>query len=259
MTPQAREGYSPTHLLREFDHVVKQVKPVLQKYYGLTTETIIQEARLELEQLIPRIPYIGGNRNPLTWNLVSSAWYLAFYKVLRRRGETPEAIAKVVYETFEYWLDKTPTFLLKLMGWWKFTPFAKHNLKRRAARSQERRYPEDFVFTVVKGDGKSFDWGVDYTECAICKLYKQDGAETFTRYLCPLDKVMSEQMGLGLERTQTLAEGAAYCDFRFKRERATKITPPQEPEQTERVRTESLEPFVNHAYGAREVEHSQGR
>jgi hypothetical protein len=122
-------------------------------------------------------------------------------------------------------------FLLRMMGWWKFTAFAKNNLKRRAAASQQRRYPKDFVFFVVEGDGKTFDWGVDYTECAICKLYQQEGAENFTRYLCPLDAAMSERMGLGLERTQTLAEGAAYCDFRFKRGRATNITASKQPER----------------------------
>jgi L-2-amino-thiazoline-4-carboxylic acid hydrolase len=231
MARQTRERYSTTRLSCEFDHVVKQVKPVLFNYYSLNADTIIQESRLEFEQLIPRLPYIGGNRNPLTWNLLASAWYLTFYKVLRRRGETPEAIAKLMVETFEFYLNKTPKPLLKLMGWWKFTPFAKNRLKNRAAQSQQRHYPNDFVFFFVEGDGKNFDWGVDYTECAICKLYKQEGAENFARYLCPLDVAMSERMGLGLERTQTLAEGAGYCDFRFKRGRATKITTSEQPEQ----------------------------
>jgi hypothetical protein len=184
MTRQTRENYATTRLLREFDHVVRQAKPVLQKHYSLTTDAIIQEARLEFEQLSPRLPYIGGNRNPHTWNLVSSAWFLAFYKVLRRRGETPEAIAKLLNETVEIYPDKTPRLLLKLMGWWKFTPFAKNSLKRRAATSQQRRYPEDFVFFFVEGDGKTFDWGVNYTECAICKLYKQEGARQTSHAIC---------------------------------------------------------------------------
>ena len=35
-------------------------------------------------------------------------------------------------------------------------------------------------------------------------------------YLCSVDFIMSERMGLGLERTTTLAEGSPKCDFRFK-------------------------------------------
>jgi hypothetical protein len=46
----------------------------------------------------------------------------------------------------------------------------KRRLQKRAAESQERRYAEDYVFAFVDGDGETFDYGVDYIECATCKF-----------------------------------------------------------------------------------------
>lgn len=52
-------------------------------------------------------------------------------------------------------------------------------------------------------------------------------------YLCLVDFIMSERMGLGLERTMTLAEGSPKCDFRFKHRRPT-IWPPGLQEEVKR-------------------------
>lgn len=37
------------------------------------------------------------------------------------------------------------------------------------------------------------------------------------KYLCQLDFVMADMMGIELKRTQTIAEGAQYCDFRYSK------------------------------------------
>jgi len=82
--------------------------------------------------------------------------------------------------------------------------------------SQQRRYPQDFVFSYIQGDGKEFDFGIDYTECAIVNFFRAQGADEFTRYVCLYDFLNSQLTGTGLIRTKTLAEGADKCDFRFK-------------------------------------------
>lgn len=55
----------------------------------------------------------------------------------------------------------------------------------------------------------------DFTECGICKLCRDEGCFEFAHYLCKLDFMMAEIMGLRLERTSTLAGGDAKCDFRY--------------------------------------------
>ena len=89
--------------------------------------------------------------------------------------------------------------------------------RRMALESQKREYPGAWVYTVLEGDGKEFDWGIDQVECGICKFFADQDAQEFVPYMCALDFIASDYFGWGLVRTTTLAEGGERCDFRFKR------------------------------------------
>ncbi len=75
---------------------------------------------------------------------------------------------------------------------------------------------------LIYGDGKDFDWGIDFTECAICSFFQAQDAREFLPYLCRLDYVTADAFGLGMIRTKTLAEGADRCNPRLKRGRTTR-------------------------------------
>jgi hypothetical protein len=106
-------------------------------------------------------------------------------------------------------------------------------LEKAARRSQARRYPGDWVFEVVHGDGESFDFGVDMTECGIVKFFHSQGADEVVPYLCELDYIGAETMGVGLQRTKTLAWGCDRCDFRMTKDATTTAQwPPRFVERT---------------------------
>ncbi|MFV9646932.1 MAG: L-2-amino-thiazoline-4-carboxylic acid hydrolase [Desulfobacterales bacterium] len=67
---------------------------------------------------------------------------------------------------------------------------------------------------------------------------KKRGRGVFAPYVCMSDIVLSEAMGWGLIRTQTLADGCPHCDFRFKKGAATQISSktPEVQESIERIR-----------------------
>ena len=44
------------------------------------------------------------------------------------------------------------------------------------------------------------------------------------RYVCLSDMALSDAMGWGLKRTETLADGCDKCDFRFRKGAATEIS-----------------------------------
>jgi len=94
-------------------------------------------------------------------------------------------------------------------------------LKKHAEDSQRRIYPDDFVMAYVDSSGKDFDLGFDYVECAHMKFYRKYGAEKYVRYLCLCDYPLFQGYGIGFSRTQTIANGAASCDFRMRREGQT--------------------------------------
>lgn len=62
---------------------------------------------------------------------------------------------------------------------------------------------------------KDFDLGYDYHECGICKICRDEGCFELAKYLCRLDYVIADMIGVKFVRTQTLAEGGDFCDFRY--------------------------------------------
>lgn len=67
------------------------------------------------------------------------------------------------------------------------------------------------------------DFGVTYTRCAIRELALAQGAADFAPYICLSDIIGSEELGWGLRRTETLAQGGSRCDFRFRRGQPTDV------------------------------------
>lgn len=207
-------------LLKDFDKMMKRIRKVFVPYFGeKMTENIILESHEEYESLITQLPYVGGKKNYFTDYLVKSAWFLAIFRVLEKHGKSRDEIGEINNQMIEAYLDSYPQILLRILGRWEFTGYNQNKLKKQAENSQKREYLGDWVFTVVDGDGSEFDFGIDYSECGICKFFNEQKAEEFTPFLCQVDFPMSERYGTGLVRTKTIAEGHEKCDFRFKRGR----------------------------------------
>lgn len=116
-----------------------------------------------------------------------------------------------------------PAFLRRVVGHMTFSRRHLPRLQKRAAESHQRRYPGDYVYTHVEGDGVTFDFGVDCFECVCVKLLKEQGAPELAPSLYPVDILYSELPGWGLVRTMTLSEGAVKCDFRLTRGGETRV------------------------------------
>jgi hypothetical protein len=204
-------------LLAEHRKMAEAGRAFAAKRYGEAfADTLVRESLAEFEALIPELPYIGGKRNPLTGNLVSSAGALAVYRVMQRHGKPIEETGELLYRLMETWIRRYPQFVRRLMGRYYLSRLSQRQSRKRSALSQQRRYPADWVRIHVDGDGQTFEWGVDYLECGIVKFLRSEGADELAPYLCLLDYALFGALGIGLTRTQTLANGDGTCDFRFK-------------------------------------------
>jgi hypothetical protein len=205
--------------LKAFDAESQYWRPVIAIQYGADfAETLLREAREEFEALLPHIPYIGGDENHLTDSLVASAWCLALYRAMHRHGRTAQETGKVLCDAALVRIDASPVAIppSELL-----TPEQlMERRRRRAERSQKRRYPEDYVYEFVAGDGEEFDYGYDFSECAVQKFYHAQNADEFTPFYCFLDYPQSK---MGLSRTMTLSEGDTKCNHRFKEGRKTEF------------------------------------
>ena len=82
--------------------------------------------------------------------------------------------------------------------------------------SHRREYENDWVVDILD-EKDNYILGYDYLECGICKLCKDEGCFELAQYLCRLDYVLADIMGMKLERTMTIAQGYEKCDFRYSR------------------------------------------
>ena len=197
-------------ILKDFKKEAQIWKPVITEHYGQeTADSIYDNAWKEIKAMIQQIPYIGGDENPGTRWLLASVRSLALYKAMKKHGKTAEEAGKALYDA-----------ILTQVGQPSSEQSTQEQLseqyRKAAEQSQERRYPEDFVFEYVPGNGIEFDRGFDFTECAALKFYHTQDADEFMPFYCYLDFPKSKIIGTGFSRTMTLAEGNNKCNHRIK-------------------------------------------
>lgn len=205
-----------------FDEHAQNSRPVLVSRYGeQLADTLLQEAREQTELLIPQIPYVGGDDNPLSHHLVRATTTLALYRAMKAHGRTARETGRVIYDA-----------VVRVIGSLPFSPSGPptaafiRKKKEEARKSRERRYRDDWVWEFVEGDGKEFGYGYDFYECGVKKYYEAQGATELLPYFCFLDFVTTRASGQVLLRTMTLAEGGEKCNFRFRSARDDEWPPP---------------------------------
>ena len=225
MKPTAQDFYTnqTTKLLRNFDRMIRKVKgPITDRYGNERSAEMVALVREEYRRLIPALPYVGGEQ-PFTQFVISSGWFLAFFRVMQANREQVRDTGELAYMLSQTYLERVPGFAGRLLGYMSFSPGYLTKLRRRAEESQKHLYPRGYVYSYVEGDGVNFDYGVDYHQCTTWTLFQEQGAAKLTPYLCACDYLYSERLGWGLTRTTTLGEGGEVCDFRFKRGGPTRV------------------------------------
>ena len=197
-------------LMRTFDAVLSLSKQILVNKFGEEKfKEISNTTRQQFETLLPKIPYIGGNDNRLTNELINATFLLPLLQTFEKEGLDFKEIGKLTYELFEAFYKMMPPVE---------DIFSEEYYKREkehAKTTKLRKYPDDWVFDFIESNDKTFTFGVDYTECGVYKLYKSQGAEHFMPIVCIADYARAREYGYGLKRTQTIGNGAPLCDFRY--------------------------------------------
>ena len=220
-------------LLRRFDRFLQRNDIFIQRYGEDEAAVMRREMGEEYSRLIPQVPYLGSRReNPLASQVFGAAADLALYRVVLAHGGTLEDAGELIHHLTRAQWQRLPRALRRVLRAYVFSGLRRRQSQKEAVRSQQRRYPGDWVFEYVPGDGRSFDLGRDYTECAIVKFLHAQGADELCPYLCDTDYILWETIGAGFYRTKTLAWGCDRCDFRYTKHGHT--TAPWPPNFVER-------------------------
>lgn len=206
------------NMLKKLSSFLKLLHPELAARFGEDAVVQIQQdVREEFEKLVPQFPDIGGKANPLISNLLESGGALALYRAIQAHGGTVEETGELIHLGVRRRLERMPAFLLYLMGRFAYSRWRLPQMKKHAQASQERKYPDDWVWAIFEGDGRSFDIGIDYSECAVQKFIQHQGTEELMPYLCDVDYLVFAAAGMELKRSKTLVQGCDCCDFRIKK------------------------------------------
>ena len=144
----------------------------------------------------------------------------AFFIAMNRcDGRTPEENCRILEEG----LRKSKIYGIFMGSADSYFSEKKMAFRRKwSAKTHEEAYqkqfPNDWVVDVLEKTDE-YQFGFDYTQCGVCKLCREEGCPELAKYLCRLDYMTTEMMGVGLRRTQTLAEGSDKCDFRFLKQK----------------------------------------
>jgi hypothetical protein len=230
-------------LLRDFDKTAELVQSFVADRYGEEGNNVLYRgARKKYEEIIPQIPRIEGARaKALNSFLRITAQEVAVYKAVQERGGTAAEAWEVCHEAIRLRMNGFPKWKRWLLRRFMYSGVVRRIVRRREEKNEQPRFG-DFEIRYLTGDGTAFDFGVDYVRCGNLELVKKLGAEEFAPYVCMSDIALSDALGWGLIRTQTLADGYSHCDFRFRRGSETRISSktPDVQETIERIERRSL-------------------
>ena len=183
---------------------------------------IRQEVMDEFQIVLAHMPYVGGVANRMSDFFMRLMGFMAFSRVLRQHGVPLTVISDIERETYKAQLLLEPEEERFASGRQFLSPENQALVREQAAMStteaHQAAFPGDFVYEFVEpGPDDHFEFGINYKACGFCKFAACHGDEEILPSICGLDFDAYATRGIRLERTQTLADGAEYCDFRFSR------------------------------------------
>lgn len=224
MTPKMVEDFyikKKAKFMKSFDERLESVKEeLIKRFDDNKSADLITQMKGEFENILPNIPYIGGQKNPTTLVLAKCISDLAVFLVLEKNGLNFNEIGEF-HHRYVLRVQNNRKEILESGGRnpseYPFDPVYVDYQRKLTEETQLKLYPDDWVMDFVQGDGETFEWGWNIYECGVQKAYKKLGGEKYLPLICLGDFYEAEGLGFGFTRTETLGFGAEKCTHRFTR------------------------------------------
>lgn len=194
----------------------------IRRNYADSCSSIIESMEQSYRHISIDTKFSFHSANPIDRRLDFCACFLALIKTLDERGEPFDVIRRVSLEIVtdyvspKYAVQRMMKRLpVKLIGTW----LGRRLVKSFAARVRTNDNKNGFIANIITNPEETYGlgYGVDIIECGICKLFDKHNYAKYTPILCEVDKLTTAFAGLEMIRSGTIANGAAKCDFRYKR------------------------------------------
>lgn len=213
-------------LLNLFNFTLRPIRKKLANHYDDEyAESIVYASRQNFIEIIPQMPYVGGMKNYYTPIIVVNGFIVAMFRAMRETGKSAEEVIEIWAEVVDYLFRKIPVPLARLCGQMLLSKRIMKAFEQQAELSQERQYPEDWVYVVLEGNGEKFDVGFEFSECAVIKFYEKMDAMELAPFCNFVDVTYSHYLGIGLDASETIGMGCDRCRMLFKTGGETVLTP----------------------------------
>ena len=198
---------------KQISRAVRFAGPVLEQRFGEDeSQRILAAMRNNYAALAPSVPRLKAPTSRMTLRIAVDS--LAFYRALPT--DVPQAERLQLVQSFvNHWMDgqferwisrkvyANQTLHLFFRRWWF----------RSANRVDEL---DGWRFQLTAPEKKLF-YGVNVTRCGIVHYLVAQGAPELGPIICRGDFQITKYLPRGVEfkRTQVIAEGGEYCDFRY--------------------------------------------
>ncbi len=214
---------------KEFDAIFIHAKAALSDHFGISKIAELESrSKSKYQELLPTLPYIGGKKNPETINVIMGAIVVSIVHPLTSTELERHEIGRVIHHSFEGYFQSRPRFIQKILGRIVSSPYTVRRMKKQIEKDVFADYENNFKLENVESEEGEFDFGYNYTACALCKLFSDNKLEGYLKYVCLGDHALFRSLGVGFTRTQTIAHGAPSCDFRFTKKGTTPQSWPPE-------------------------------
>ena len=220
-------------ILREFNAFERAAMKVIYPRFSIEEISLVsQRARGELNGLLNSLPFVGGDESPFTPLMINLAQTLAYYRAADELNLSVHEIGEIMYMITESYVNSISPIKRRVGRLLFFRKSMKEKWRKWLDGEGRNKYPGNWAGRFVEGDGESFEYGIDFTECACLKFLEKEGGLEIAPYICLTDYAKMRGIGVGFRRTKTLACGADKCDFRFKKGGSTQRGwPPEKLEE----------------------------
>ena len=168
-------------------------------------------AKSNYNNILSRTPDIGSlKENPLRICLSAGVVWIAVYNAMS------ELKFNMRDEQFGEMVNKTSNAFLIKTACEKKRPFNDKFQKTKILKDKisNAASTSEFNWKTETIQGRDIDeYVVNYHQCGLCALARQEHFEKLLPYMCEMDYISVAQMGGVLTRTKTLARGDKMCDF----------------------------------------------
>lgn len=197
-------------------------KKSIKKIYGDEFWNNFKRDSKEIfKEILPKTPKIG--KSVFSFNYMYAPSYVAWHKAMLKNGLNYKQADELMWLMNEKMLTTVPKPLLHSVGKIYLNSFRKKAQKHIERQNKGLTHPYDWKIEYRNIDKNSFE--IDIYECGYIKYAKDFNAETMLPGICRIDYLISNLMGNGFKRNQTLGDKCPCCNCHYELEGECKWSP----------------------------------